>query len=47
MKTPAVTDPIAEAERAEVELQRQLLLIESMLRQGCSEQEIVAALEGG
>jgi hypothetical protein len=38
MKTPA-------DKRTEAELQRQLMLIESMLREGRSEREIVSALE--
>ena len=33
--------------RTEAELQRQLILIESMQREGRSEREIVAALENG
>jgi hypothetical protein len=40
MKTPA-------DKRTEAELQRKLILIESMQRQGCSEREIVAALRNG
>jgi hypothetical protein len=40
MKTP--TD-----KRAEADLQRQLILIESMQREGRSEREIVAALRNG
>jgi hypothetical protein len=39
------THPIPQSDRAEVELRHQLLLIESMLRDGRSEREIVAALE--
>jgi hypothetical protein len=41
------TQPIAETERTEAELRHQLLLIESMQREGRSEREIVAALEDG
>ena len=33
--------------RTEAELQRQLILIESMQREGRSEREIVAALQNG
>ncbi len=44
-KTHTVTNPIAEADRAEAELRRQLHLIESMVREGYSEREITAALE--
>jgi hypothetical protein len=40
MKTPA-------EKRTEAELQRQLILIESMQREGRSEREIVAALRNG
>jgi len=40
MKTPA-------DKRTEAELQRQLMLIESLQREGRSEREIVAALRNG
>jgi hypothetical protein len=45
MKRHANANAGAEADRAEAELRHQLLLIESMLREGFSEREITAALE--